>query len=420
MRKILQKILAGFARRIIRKYHPTVIGITGSVGKTSAKEAIFLVVRQKFRARKSEKNFNNETGLPLTIMGSNSQGKNVLGWLGVFIKAFGLIIFRQKYPEVLVLEYGIDRPGDMDYLLSIAKPTTAVITSIGVSHYEFFRDAEGIETEKSKLVENLAPGDYCILNADNEKALACKNRAKARVTSYGINPIADVSVSSVTENFVGRCSTALEIKTSAGNVKTEIRAIGIPHVSAVLSAAAVGSALGVSPELIAKGLREYRPVPGRLNVIPGARKSFIIDDSYNAAPDSVKEALDVLVRMPGEHKIAVLGDMLELGNLSDREHTRVGEHVAKMNANHLVTVGPSGKIIAEGALAAGLPEERIVSFDTSEQAKVAVVQLIREGSVILVKGSQGVRLEKITKEILAEPMRSGELLCRQYGKWLEN
>ena len=144
----------------------------------------------------------------------------------------------------------------------------------------------------------------------------------------------------------------------------------------------------------------------------------MIDDTYNASPDSMREALALLGRFPGAHKLAVLGDMLELGAVSDAEHQAIGRQAASLGVNHLVTVGPSGKIIAEAALAAGLPEERVISFDTSAQATVTVQELMREGSVVLVKGSQGVRMERITKEIMAEPMRAGDLLCRQYGTWL--
>src|SRR6185369_5763685 len=138
MQRFVQKLLAFFSRKILAKYKPKIIGITGSVGKTSAKEAIFLVVSQTHRARKPDRNFNNEFGLPFTIIGVDSPQRHPLKWLKVFAQATGLILFRQRYPEILVLEMGIDRPGDMDYLLSIAYPDIAVITNIGISHYEFF------------------------------------------------------------------------------------------------------------------------------------------------------------------------------------------------------------------------------------------------------------------------------------------
>jgi UDP-N-acetylmuramyl pentapeptide synthase len=195
--------------------------------------------------------------------------------------------------------------------------------------------------------------------------------------------------------------------------------LGVTHVSSCLAAVAVAEALGVETDLVQKGLATYKPAPGRLNVIGGIRKSVLIDDTYNGAdPAAMYEALRLFARFPGSHKIAVLGDMLELGDLSDEAHTAVGKEVAAISPTHLVTVGPGGRIIAEGARGGGFSEERIISFNTSQDAMVPVQELMREGSVVLLKGSQSMRMEKITKEIMAEPMRAGELLCRQYGKWL--
>ncbi len=166
LKQQIQNSLAFLARHIITKYHPKVIGITGSVGKTSAKEAIYHVVSQRYRTRRPLKNFNNEFGLPLTIIGSNSPGRNVFGWLVVLAKGAGLLLFGQRFPEVLVLEMGIDRVGDMEHLTSIARPDIAVITSIGTSHYEFFRDLETLEQEKGKLAEALTEQGVLVVNGD--------------------------------------------------------------------------------------------------------------------------------------------------------------------------------------------------------------------------------------------------------------
>jgi len=170
---------------------------------------------------------------------------------------------------------------------------------------------------------------------------------------------------------------------------------------------------------VIKGLQEYKPAPGRLNIIIGIKHSIIIDDTYNSSPDPVKAALRLLRKIPSEYKIAVLGDMLELGNISDQSHREIGEAAAAADLSRLVTVGPGGKIIAEGAAAAGFDRERILCFDTADEAKKPLQELMRPGSLVLIKGSQGMRMEKITKEVMAEPMRAPELLCRQYGNWLK-
>lgn len=417
MRIIVEPLLAFLARRIVAKYQPKIVGITGSVGKTSTRAAVFAVVSQRFSGYTPPKNLNDTIGLPLGIIGMDSPGKSLVGWIKVLLRASSLILFKQKYPEVLVLEYGIDRVGEMQQLLAIATPQIAVLTSIGFSHYEFFTDIETVVREKGYILQALSSDGVAVLNGDDVRVLAQASVVKGGVITYG-HGTQTVTLVEKTESFLDVPVSNLSIRTSHFALSAHISALGMPHVSAALAAVAVAEALGVEESAIVRGLSLYRPVPGRLNVIGGLRRSWIIDDTYNASPDSMHEALALLGRLPGLHKMAVLGDMLELGSVSDAEHIAVGEQVAALAVNHLVTVGPSGKIIAEAALAAGLAEERVLSFDTSTQATITVQELMREGSVVLVKGSQGVRMERVTKEIMAEPMRAADLLCRQYGKWL--
>lgn len=419
MRQLLNNFIAGLARRILAKYKPKIIGITGSIGKTSAKEAVFLVVSQKYRARKSEKNFNNELGLPLAVIGvGEPPGRSAFAWLKVFTKALWQILFKVKYPEVLVLEMGVDRPGDMDYLLSIVRPDVAVITGIGVSHYEFFKDTEAIEAEKSKIARAVEPPGFLILNADNQAALRQKQKNKAKVLTYGIKQKADVQLSKVSEQLQGKAASHLQVATPSGEINFSIKALGEPHQSASVCAVAAGLALNMEKDLIAKGLGQYKPTPGRLNIISGIKHSLIIDDTYNSAPDSAKAALSLLGRIPGQRKFAVLGDMLELGALSDSAHEELGKLAASFNLSHLFAVGAGGKIIASAAKAAGMSQDRVLSFDAADEARASVQRLLLPESLILIKGSQGMRMEKITQEIMSEPARAHELLCRQYGKWL--
>lgn len=417
MRRFVEPILAFFARRIVAKYEPKIVGITGSVGKTSTRAAVFAVLSQRYSAYTPPKNLNDKIGLPLGIIGMDSPGKSMIGWAKVLARALSLLLFRQKYPEVLVLEYGIDRVGEMGQLLAIAVPQVSVLTSIGFSHYEFFSDIETVAREKSRILEALPASGIAVLNGDDERVLAQSGKAKGLVITYG-HTSQTVDLLEQTEIFTDTPATTLRMRTPRFSLTARLSALGAPHVSAGLAAVAVAEALGVEESAVVRGLAAYRPVPGRLHILGGVRRSWVIDDTYNASPDSMREALALLGRFPGAHKLAVLGDMLELGAVSDAEHQAIGRQAASLGVNHLVTVGPSGKIIAEAALAAGLPEERVISFDTSAQATVTVQELMREGSVVLVKGSQGVRMERITKEIMAEPMRAGDLLCRQYGTWL--
>lgn len=416
MRSFLEKILAFFARSIVQKYHPTIIGITGSVGKTSTRAAVFAVVSKKYRAYTPPKNLNDKLGLPLGIIGMDSPGRRLGGWVRVLARAISLVVFQRAYPEVLVLEYGIDRVGEMDDLLAIAVPDVGILTSIGLSHYEFFEDVETIAQEKGRLVEAVSAQGTVILNADNELALAQEAKSKARVITYGAG--GHVSIIGIHEELTDRPVLRYTAKTPSREVAVTLQALGTAHRNASLAAVAVAEALHIESDLVQKGLSEYKPVPGRLNVIGALRRSVLIDDTYNAAPDSTHEALALFARFPGVHKIAVLGDMLELGSVSDEAHQAVGAEVARIAPTHLVTVGPGGKIIAEAAMVAGYPEERVISFDSSFEAQLPVQELMRPESVVLVKGSQGMRMERISKEIMAEPMRAHELLCRQYGKWL--
>ncbi len=420
MKQQTQKILAWIARKILAKYKPKIIGITGSVGKTSTKEAIFFVVSQTFRTRRSLRNYNNEFGLPLTIIGLESPGQNFAGWLRVIIKGVSLILFKHRYPEVLILEMGIDRPGDMDYLLSIAQPDIAVITSIGISHYEFFPDGAGIETEKGKLAEGLHEGGVLIVNVDNETASRQRSKTAQKVLTYSTQLPADILISNVQETLQDKFATKFAVKTPTHQFNSAINAVGSIHLSALASAIAVAEALHIDPNSLQKGIAQYKPAPGRLNIISGIKHTVIIDDTYNAAPDSMLQALALLDRLPGEIKMAVLGDMAELGTKSDESHEMIGQKVASMKLSRLVAVGPNGKIIARAAMTAGMASDKVISFDNSNEARKPVQDLLQAGSAVLIKGSQAVRMEKITKEIMAEPMRSGELLCRQYGHWLEN
>lgn len=419
MKQFVAKWLAGLARQLIAKYHPQIIGITGSVGKTSTRDAIYAVVSTAFSARKGTKNLNNEFGLPLAIIGSDSPGRNLFGWFGVFLKAYWQLWFG-SFPKILVLEMGVDRPNDMDYLLSIARPNIAVITNIGISHYEFFGSQAAVAQEKGKLVSATPSSGAVILNSDNVGANGMREQANAKVIGYGFNPASEVRIQIKSEHFQVPAQSELEVHTPTQNFSAQVPAIGIPHLASCGAAVAVGLYLGLPIEKIQAGLKKYKPVPGRLNLLTGIKRTLVIDDSYNASPDSMREALEILRRMPYHDKVAVLGDMLELGEQSQASHEEIGSMVAGLGFSQLITVGSGGQIIANAARAAGMPADQIHSFATSALAAEHVRDKLIPESAVLVKGSQGVRMEKISKELLADPMSASNVLPRQYGKWLES
>lgn len=422
MKKLVQKILFRCSRAILRKYKPKVIGITGSIGKTSAKEAIFAVVSAKFKARKNIKNYNNEFGLPFTIIGVDSPKRNVLKWLGLFAKAFWMIYFYSEYPKVLVLELGIDRPGDMDVLMDIVKPDIAVLTTIGISHLQYFSSEQQILEEKSKIFRDLGARDTAILNIDDVRVRQVISRLKTKIITYGSDHMADLRVvnyQTIYSQSSGTYGTSMQVKYDNKNASIFLgNTLGLPHVSAAACGAAVGLAMGMELSEISTALMNYAPEPGRLRAIRGLQGSMIIDDTYNAAPLSASVAIDELIHFPAAKKIVVVGDMLELGNLSEQSHKDLAKKLAATAIDQFVAVGPQMKYAYEEMKRLSFKHDNLFWFEKSTDAIDKVKELLAPNTVVLVKGSQGVRMEKIVRAIMAEPAQAHRLLTRQEPDWL--
>lgn len=428
MKKIIQLKLKVLAKLILLKYKPEIVGITGSVGKTTTKEAIYRVLSAKYSVRRSLKNFNNELGLPLTIIGSDSPGRNIFGWIVVFLKATVLILFRDKnYPKILVLEMGVDRIGDMDYLNSIVKCKVGVVTMIGLTHLEYFGTIDKIQKEKSKIISDLEKGGWAVLNYDNEKTRKIADTSKSRVITYGFNEKASIRAQEVVFSFEDKGEQDLRgisFKLTYGGSFAPVllpQVVGYNAVYSALAAAAVGVAFDMNLLDISEALRSFSTPAGRMNLIPGIKNTMIIDDTYNSSPTSSISALDVVKKIPlsvGKRKFAVLGDMLELGRESVAGHKQVGKYLVESGIDKLIVVGERALDIAVGARGAGMTDDNIFAFSNSEKAKKFVQSRIKEGDLILVKGSQGARMEKVVCEIMAEPLRAEELLVRHTLDWL--
>jgi len=429
-KSILQKVLAVLARAEIRKYKPLIIGITGSVGKTSTKEAIFIVLRKKYRVRTAEKNYNNEIGLPLTVLGIPHYGRNIFKWFSAFIRViFRIFISKYQYPQVLILEYGVDRPGDMNYLLSIARPKIAVVTAIGdiPAHVEFFKDPEELVAEKAKLIEALPVNGTAILNQDDYVVYDMNEKTKAHILTYGAEERADLRITNyelrITKDAeLGDIPEGVAFKIEYSGKVVPIRldnSLGFAQAYSATAAAAVGLVLDLNLVEISEALYEYESPPGRLRLLKGIKGSFILDDTYNASPESMRTALETLKSLPGKRKIAVLGDMLEIGKYTEQAHRAVGDQVAEF-MDILFTVGPRAKFIADEArqnFALQNLDGPIFKYDDSFSAGRALDPLIKSGDLILVKGSQAMHMEKIVEEIMAHPEKAGELLVRQESWW---
>lgn len=416
MRKILKFILKILAHRVIARYQPIVIGVTGSVGKSTAKEAIFSVLRKKFWVKKNDENFNNELGVPMAVIGikpGSSKKETLIGLLNSLWLAWGL---KSDFPKVLVLELAADRPGDIEYLVDIVKPQIGVVTAIGEVpvHVEFYASPQAVAREKSKLIESLpSQNGLAVLNYDDQTVLEMQEKSKAKVITFGFAKEADVWVSDISY-FVaddGKNIGGLSFKIHQDSTFIPARInnlIGSHQLYGILAAVAVGLHFGMNLVDISGALEDIELPHGRMNLVHGIKNSIIIDDTYNASPLSMHAALDTLRDFAkargslagGGRKIAVLGDMRELGKYEIEAHRTIGNFAAE-RADILVTVGAAGKLIADSA-ANQMKTDSIFSFNTSDKAKAKVQEIIQEGDTILVKGSRAMEMEKIVDEIKAQ------------------
>jgi UDP-N-acetylmuramoyl-tripeptide--D-alanyl-D-alanine ligase len=422
----LEKVLRLMAVLVLKKYHPRVIGITGSVGKTSAKDAVFTVLASRGNVRKNEKNYNNEVGLPLTIIGTETGGNSLAGWLKVFLKWSGLVVFPTKYPEFLVLEIAADRPGDVKYLVDFVKPELGVITDISGSHLEFFKTLEGITKEKGYLAKNVKENGAAILNIDNLQLKKLKNEIKTRVLTFGFSEEADVRATDVLYNYSENANNgnrelvglSFKLNYKGTSMPMRLNNILAEHsIYSALAGVAVGIEMGLNLVEIGKALENFSLPKGRMNLIRGIKNTILIDDSYNASPVSTAAALSVFKNIIAARKIAVLGDMLELGTNTEPGHREVARVFLASGGNIFIAVGRRMEAAIDELKKHNIDESRIFHFASPMDAGLKLQEIMREGDLILIKGSQGMRMEKIVEEVMAEPLRASELLCRQDEKW---
>lgn len=407
---LLTRVAAMLARMTLARYHPKIVGVTGTVGKTSTKEAISAVLSAEKRVRSNAANFNNELGLSLAIL---SDAKTIyrpaaLFWFGVIIQSIiQLIVRSSKYPEVLVLEYGADKPGDIDRLVAIARPDIAVVTAIGEvpAHVEFYAGAKAVAKEKSKLVKAVSPSGFVVLNHDDLTVLDMKLAARGRVVSFGFLEGSDVRVLnyeySYREDFPE--GIAFKVNYGGGYVPVKIRnCFGRAHAYAAVAAAAVGLIFEFNLITVADALATYKPLPGRMRLFAGIKQSLVLDDSYNASPLSMRAALETLKELPAKRKVAILGDMLEIGRYAMEAHSSIGEIAADV-CDLLITVGPRAKFIAEAARNKGMDQKKIISFDVVSDAVPHMHEKIESGDLVLVKASRAIHLERIVRELIYIP-----------------
>jgi UDP-N-acetylmuramoyl-tripeptide--D-alanyl-D-alanine ligase len=359
-----QALAANYRRSLALK----VLAITGSNGKTSTKDFAASVLTRRFRVTKTEGNFNNHVGLPRTILEATSED------------------------EVAVWEIGMNHPGEIAALSKIAAPDAAIITNIGVAHIEFMGSREAIAAEKGALAEAVKPEGTVILNADDPFSKGIAARTSARVVFVGTTG-GTVRATEISQSADGSEFTILE---EAHRCRAQLPVAGLHMVQNALLAVAAGRAFGLSIEECAAGLAAAPLTKARLQIKEIGGVQFL-DDSYNANPDSMKAALRTLVELDAEGKrIAVLGEMRELGVESERGHREVGETAATLGVDQLITIGDAAELIAQGARSAGL--DKVSSARSTGDAAKLLGEIAQPGDLVLIKGSRAAHTEEVIEQ----------------------
>lgn len=424
LRNFVVRILTAEAKLLLRRKNPTIIAITGSVGKTSTKDAIYAAIKDSVPARKSLKSFNSEIGVPLTILGLPTGWDNPARWLWNIIDGAFTAAFAKEYPAVLVLETGVDAPGDMDTLTTWLRPDVVVLTRLPdvPVHVEQFKTPQDVIDEKMKLVHKMKSNGVLIYNNDDEIIQSQLPEVRQKHIGYGRYLATNVMAKKDKIVYKDNVPVGISFVLTAGEEAQTVQidgVVGTQHMYGCAAAVAVASHLGVALSAAVTGLEAHQTPPGRLRVLHGIKGSLLIDDTYNSSPIAVEHALETLAAIKHSvRRIAVLGDMLELGKYSAAEHKRLGVKVAA-TCDVLLTVGIRARGFAEGALIGGMDEANIFQYEDVARAGRELQAMLEPGDTVLVKASQGIRAEKVVKEVMAEPQRSAELLVRQDTAWQE-
>lgn len=421
MRNFLAKMIQGIARDIVQQYKPIIVGVTGSVGKTSTKEMVVAVMSGALRVRGTPKSYNNEFGLPLSIIGQTSPGKSVLGWIRVLLQGWRIKSSKDPtFPQMLVLEMGADHPGDIAKLTAIAPPRVGILTAVGSSHAAFYDSLESIAKEKKTLIDAVPKDGLAILNADDEVVWAMRTGITALHVGVGFGEHAAIRATGIEEFFNAPDAPVI------GGIRGVLVAgdehapfvipgvFGLPQVRALMAAAAVGLFFNMTLKDIVQAARRYAPPPGRMRLIAGIKQTTILDDTYNASPQSLLAALETFGRVSqGQNMVryAVIADMLELGTDSVGYHESVGQEMGA-SVDMLITVGEHARALGQAAVAAGLPKDSWLETTDASAAGKLLQERVKPGDIILIKGSRGMHMEKAVQEIMADPLHAADLLVQ--------
>jgi len=367
------RALRDLARWYKGRFDIPFVCVTGSVGKTTTKDMIAAVLGEKYNVLKTEGSFNNNIGLPLTLLRLSSES------------------------EICILEMGMNHAGEIEYLCGIAEPDVALITNIGDSHIENLGSREGIFKAKCEIFSRMKPGGLAILNGDDEYLASLRNALPFETLFVGTGEGLDYRADGIESD--GETRLCCRVTTPKASFRAEAPALGAHMIYPVLMAAAVGERFGMTAEEIARGVRNFLPTKMRMNVLRLPGDVVILNDAYNASPQSMRAAAAVLGDAKDRRRIAVLGDMLELGAESEMFHRAVGRDFAEMGTDCLIAVGDLARHIAQGAEEAGLSE--VSYYSDVSYALPAIKTELRPGTTILVKASRAMRFERVVEALTA-------------------
>jgi UDP-N-acetylmuramoyl-tripeptide--D-alanyl-D-alanine ligase len=370
--------LQDLAHAIRRESGTKVVAITGSAGKTTTKEVTSEFLEARYRVVRNRGNFNNHIGLPLS-----------------------LIELRQR-PEMAVVELGMNHAGEISTLVRVAEPDVRVWTNVGEAHLGFFASLDAIADAKAEILEGASTSAVLVANADDPRIAARIGAFAGRVVTFGIEGgAADVRASAVVDRGID--GTSARVTTRHGAVEITTPLIGRANLANILAAAAVAEEFGVPLDSVAARAAQLKPAAHRGEVVRLPSGVTVVDDSYNANPTATNKALDVLAASPASRRIAVIGEMLELGERSAELHEGVGRAAAKAGVDQLLAVGGApARALAEAAVAAGMPAAAVRYFATSDEAAAAAVALAQRGDLVLVKGSRGIKTDRVVDRLKAE------------------
>lgn len=430
IKNLIVYILTLEARRILSRHKPYIVMVTGSVGKTSTKDAVYTALKSIFPSiRKSEKSQNSDIGVPLTVLGLDNAWMNPLLWFKNIIVGFFRAEFSLRYPEYLVLEVGADKPYDIVNILEWIKPDMVVETRFPdlPVHVQFYKSPEEVIKEEISPAFHIKRDGVLVINNDDRISVLSGEGYEGEVITYGLTP--DAHVYAEGEEVIYREEEGqkkpigMKFDVHYKNEIVPFRLYGVlggTHIYTTL--AGVASALSKGAKLLdlARVFDDHNFPRGRMAIVEGMKGTTIIDDTYNSSPIAVEWALASLNSLSvNGRKIVALGDMRELGSFADEEHYKVGINIAEnVKPYLLILVGPLSRKVAEGALAGGYPEDKILQYDNSREAGKYLEGILQDGDVVLAKGSQNtIRMEWLVEEIMAHPEDREKLLVRQEEFW---